>query len=198
MELTARLVGHLDSTDERMVADLASHRDELRQQRTADAATTLTPMNVYGGLGCPVVGSMGSPFGQAAPTHNTRGAFGNQKWIRRIAMRIEPSLAVRACDRFGIPGVDSIDDLVVEDREHGIQVFLGRVTDLHVWCGLPCRLTDQASAALKGAAERAEPEVVEAKRYSRNWRQALQRPTACRCWAALSPNWDIRVGPSDQ
>jgi hypothetical protein len=61
-----------------------------------------------------------------------------------------------------------------------------------------CRITDQASAALEGAAERAEPEVVEAKRYSRNWRQALQRPTACRCWAALSPNWDIRVGPSDQ
>jgi hypothetical protein len=35
-------------------------------------------------------------------------------------MRIEPSLAVRTCDRFGIPGVYSIDDLVVEDREHGI------------------------------------------------------------------------------
>ncbi len=132
MELTARLVGHLDSTDERMVADLASHRDELRQQRTSNAATTLTPMNEYGGFGCPDVGSVGGPFGQAAPTHNPQGVFGDQKWIRRIAMRIEPSLAVRACDRFGIPGVDSIDDLVVEDREHGIQVFLGRVTDLHV------------------------------------------------------------------
>jgi hypothetical protein len=35
-------------------------------------------------------------------------------------MRIEPSLALRAYDWFGIPGVDSIDDLVVEDREHGI------------------------------------------------------------------------------
>ena len=137
MESTARLVGHLDSTDECMVADSASHRDELRQQRTANTATTLTPMNVYGGLGCPVVGSMGSPFGQAAPTHNPRVVFGDQKWICRIAMRVEPSLAARACDRFGIPGVDTIDDLVVEDREHGIQVFLSRVTDLHVWCGLP-------------------------------------------------------------
>jgi len=137
MELTARLVGHLGSADERMVADLASHRDELRQQRTADAATARTPMNVYGGLGCPGVGSVGGPFGQAAPTHDPRGVVGDQKWICRIAMRIEPPLAVRARDRFGIPGVDSIDDFVVEDREHGIQVFLGRVTDLHVWCKPP-------------------------------------------------------------
>jgi hypothetical protein len=36
---------------------------------------------------------------------------------------------------------------VVEDREHGIQVFLGRVTDLHVWCGLLWRLTYGRSAA---------------------------------------------------
>jgi len=141
MELPARLVGRLGSTDEHMVAGLASHQDELRQQRTSNAATTLTPMNEYGGLGCPGVGSVGGPFGQAAPTHNPRGVFGDQKWIRRIAMRLEPSLAACACDRFGIPGVDSIDDLVVEDREHGIEVFLGRVTNIHVWCGLPGRLS---------------------------------------------------------
>ena len=37
---------------------------------------------------------------------------------------------------------------------------------------------DQASAALKGAAEVAGPEKVSARRYSQNWNRALQCPTA--------------------
>ncbi len=48
----------------------------------------------------------------------------------------------------------------------------------------PRRVTDQASAALKGAAECAGPEKVNARQYSGNWNSALQRPTACRCYAA--------------
>ena len=50
-------------------------------------------------------------------------------------------------------------------------------------------LTDQASAALKGAAECAEPLEVDAKLYSTSWSRALQRPTACLGWAA------VRYGP---
>jgi len=45
------------------------------------------------------------------------------------------------------------------------------------WISDRCRLTDQASAALKGAAECAGPEKVSAKGYSRGW----QNPsTSCR------------------
>ena len=49
----------------------------------------------------------------------------------------------------------------------------------------PRQLTDQASAALKGAAEWAGPEKVDARQYSRKWNEALRRPTACRCYTAV-------------
>jgi hypothetical protein len=46
---------------------------------------------------------------------------------------------------------------------------------------------------LKGAAECAGSENVGARWYSRNWNTALQRPTACRRWAAVRDELPTRT-----